>query len=116
MIDLLKALEAEAPVKRPANVEGWPEGVWVWRLDAEQITEMARKTAAGSEDGGFADNYERCLQLCKWSLGTEEKPGGLDNERGDAYLRRFPQQVVAVAKIVIELSEIGGASKEREKK
>lgn len=111
MIDLLGLLEDQFPVKREIQVEGWPAGVFMWRLDVDDILElnaMPRET--------YPQMAAQSVRLCQLSLGDVDGPGLFDNERGQSWLAKHPLVLTTLAKAIREFNELSGPSEERKKK
>lgn len=111
MIELLAALEVAFPVKRKLEIEGWPGGLYLWRLESQQVFELMRLPHASAEE-----MIPYSLRECQLGIGDENGPGVFDNERGRSWLLRHPSQMVDLAKAVREFNELCGASEERKKK
>jgi hypothetical protein len=111
MIDLLAKLFEEFPVKRKINVEGFPDGFYLWRLEPQQIFELMKIPHATAED-----MVPYALRECQLGIGDEVGPGVFDNEHGAKWLLTHPQAMTALAKAVREFNELTGPSEERKKK
>lgn len=111
MIDLLEKLEERFPVKRELQIEGWPAGVFMWRLDAASIMELQ-----SLPHSTYPEIAHYSIRLCQLALGDENGPGLFDNERGHSWLSKNPLAMTTLAKAVREFNELTGPSEERKKK
>jgi hypothetical protein len=112
--DLLDALEEALPIKRQANVEGWPRPVWIWRLELAQLVQLnqKRKLLADGERG----IQEYFLELLACCLGDENAPGAFATARGRNWLRRNPMAVIQLGEAARDFNELGGPAPDRKKK
>lgn len=110
-MDLLQALEEHSPIKREVEIDGWPKGLFLWRMTAEEIVKVASMPTLG------ADNLvEYQLYLCGVGAGDELRAGVFASDAGKDWLRRHPELMVKLAQAVMEFNELRAVSPERKKK
>lgn len=109
--ELLAELEAEMPVKREVQIEGFNTSVWVWRLEPSQLIEVAETPHDSAQEV-----IEFTLKLVAYSVGDENGPGLFASDRGEAWLRRNPQALLALGRVCREFNELAAPDDERKKK